>query len=361
MPIPPELPSDASESPDPPVIAPVAASAMAAPDAGAPRVSRLAPSPTGALHLGNARTFLVNWALARRGGWTLRLRIEDIDSPRVKPEAIDRTRRLLDRLGLDHDGPVVVQSHDLEPYVDAARRLAGAGRLFACDRTRRDVEQAASAPHADDGAVVFPRELRPVDPAEHAWTGPARNHRFRVDDPPVAIDDRVRGTCVFDVAGEVGDFLVWTKRGVPSYQLAVVVDDLRQGVSDVVRGDDLLASAARQTLLYRALGAAPPTWWHLPLVVGADGRRLAKRHGDTRIERYLDEGIRVERIVGLLAATCGIGRERAGRVEPVEMDTAEFRERLDPASLRRGRAADREATGGGPVTFTAEDDAWLTA
>jgi glutamyl-tRNA synthetase len=306
------------------------------------RITRLAPSPTGALHLGNVRTFLVNWAIARRRGWALRLRVEDLDGPRKKPGAEEEILETFAWLGLDHDGPILRQSDDLEPYRAAMERLAGSGLAYACDLTRRQIEQSASAPHAGDREVRCPPELRPADRDRYRFERIDRNYRLIVEPETILLDDEIAGPAEHRPFDEIGDFVIWTRRGEPSYQLAVVVDDARQGITDVIRGNDLLPSAARQVLLYRALRLEPPRWWHLPLVIGPDGRRLAKRHGDTRVTRYRREGTRPQRVVGLMAYWCGLAPRR------VEMDAAEFRSAYDAARLPRG-----------PVTFTAEDDAWL--
>jgi glutamyl-tRNA synthetase len=307
-------------------------------------VSRLAPSPTGALHLGNARTFLVNWAIARKGGWRLLMRIEDLDGPRVKAETVSTMLQMLQWLGLDFDDAPTSQSHDLKPYYTAMRVLAQQGLVYSCSLTRRQIEQAASAPHDDEHELRYPPHLRPDRDEVQRYTFDAvdTNYRLTVTDQTLTVDDAIAGISTHRPADEVGDFVVWTKRGTPSYQLAVVVDDIRQGVTDVVRGDDLLASAARQMLLYGALGSQPPRWWHLPLVLGPDGRRLAKRHGDTRLESYRAAGVAPERIVGLLSYWCGMTTRR----EPTTADA--FRctfqiERLAP----------------GIVTFTPDDHAWL--
>ena len=306
------------------------------------RTSRLAPSPTGALHLGNARTFLINWALARRLGWRLLMRVEDLDGPRVKPRAARETLQTLHWLGLEFDGPVTCQSADLEPYRRAMRQLSAAGLVYACTLTRKQIEQAASAPHADDHELRFPPELRPSRIGNDAFDAEKMNYRFVTTDESIRIDDLFAGVVEHNPAAEVGDFVVWTRRGVPSYQLAVVVDDARQGVTDVVRGDDLLPSAARQMLLYRALGLEPPRLWHLPLVLGPDGRRLAKRHGDTRLESYRRSGVPAERVIGLLGWWCGMLPRRE------EISGEDFRDRFDLDRLSRDS-----------VVFTKDDDAWL--
>ncbi|MEM6459993.1 MAG: glutamate--tRNA ligase family protein [Planctomycetota bacterium] len=311
-----------------------------------PRVTRLAPSPTGALHLGNLRTFLINWAAARRDGWRVVLRLEDLDGPRIKPGAADEAVDLLRWLGLDWDGEPLTQSDDLAPYTEALHRLRDAGRAYPCPATRREIEAAAlSAPHGDEHELHYPNLFRPApgsppppipDDAETAI-------RFVVPDGPVRFTDERLGPQAVDVQQQVGDFVVYTKAKLPAYQLAVVVDDARQGVTDVVRGDDLLRSTARQVLLYDALQLGPPPrTFHVPLVLGPDGRRLAKRHGDTRAATFRGRGVSAERVVGLLACWSGLTDE------PTPMTAADFAERFTWDAL----PAD-------PVTFTADDEAWL--
>jgi glutamyl-tRNA synthetase len=274
---------------------------------GAAVVGRLAPSPTGALHLGNARTFLLAWLSVRSRGGTLLLRIEDIDGPRVKAGAMAQALDDLRWLGLDHDGEVVVQSDRLERYAAAARTLVASGAAYPCTCTRSEIEDAASAPHevAVDGPV-YPGtcrgRFRDVADAK-ARTGRDAALRFRVDVGAVPFADGFAGP----QAGRLrGDFVVQKRDGGPAYQLAVVVDDAAQGVTEVLRADDLLPSTPRQLLLYRALGLQPPAFVHVPLVVGADGLRLAKRHGDTSLRHLRARGVRAERLVGHLAFLCGL-------------------------------------------------------
>lgn len=314
------------------------------------RVTRLAPSPTGALHLGNARTFLVNWAIARQRGWTIVLRIEDLDTPRVKPETIKGVPRTLEWLGLDWDQGPVIQSDSIRAHERALEVLRLAGLVYPCVMTRTQIEAAAaaSAPHQGTHEVRFGPELRPAwferggPPAERDLQA---NWRFACEPGLVRFEDRCAGVREFDPAAGVGDFLVWTKRGAPSYQLAVVVDDHHQDVTDVVRGDDLLDSAARQLLLYRALRLAPePGYWHLPLVLGQDRLRLAKRHGDTRVDSYRERGVSAEAVIGLAAYWCGTLPEREC------MSAAEFVSAFRVDTIPQA-----------PITFTAEDEAWLLA
>lgn len=275
-----------------------------------PRVTRLAPSPTGALHLGNARTFLVNWLLARRGGWSIVLRMEDIDGPRIKSGAVEQALEDLRWLGIDFDVGPLVQSAFRDRHRAAIDRLVAVGAAYPCICTRREVELAASAPHAEDGSAVYPGTCRGrFDTVEAARQAVGREPaiRFRVDDrESVSWRDRFAGDVTIALRS-LGDFVIAKSDATPSYQLAVVVDDAAAGVTEVVRGDDLLDSTPRQIALYRALGlGAAPAYLHLPLVVGEDGRRLAKRHGDTRLSHYRDRGVPVSRVLGLLARWCGI-------------------------------------------------------
>jgi glutamyl-tRNA synthetase len=304
--------------------------------------TRLAPSPTGALHLGNARTFVITWALARQRGWRIVLRIEDLDGPRVKPEAIDGIVDTLAWLGLDWDEGPIVQSHEPQPHEMAMRTLAEAGLAYPCELTRAQIEAAASAPQEGAHDTAFPASLRPVD-VPRVFSDPTKNWRFVVPSELVEVRDEFAGTQRFNVAEIVGDFVIWTKRGQPSYQLAVVVDDHRQGITHVVRGNDLLDSAARQMLLYRGLGLGPaPEYLHLPLVRGEDGKRLAKRHGDTRVDAYREAGVRPERVLGLIAAWSGFGGPRR------EISAAEFCAGFDLRTMPRE-----------DVTFSPEHDSWL--
>jgi glutamyl-tRNA synthetase len=302
--------------------------------------SRLAPSPTGPLHVGNAATFLVNWALARNLGWELVLRIEDLDAERTRAAGDVGAEADLAWLGIDHDGPAIRQSERMPAYVDAMARLAAQGLVYRSPMSRAEVREATlalGAPHADDGHRPFPTALRPRPGPDWAFTDPLTNHRLRTDPGEEVVDDRVAGVHRIDPSQTEGDCIVWTKAGVPAYQLAVTVDDALQGITDVVRGDDLLPSAAIQARIHRALGARPPAWWHLPLVVDRGGARLAKRHGSASLRGLRESGADPGRVRGLVR--WWITGEREAR--PCTPD--EFRNAIDAPILREWHRRTRSA------------------
>jgi glutamyl-tRNA synthetase len=276
------------------------------------RATRLAPSPTGALHLGNLRTFALTWLAARAAGARLLMRVEDIDGPRKKPGAITQALQDLGWLGLDHDGEVVLQSHRLPEHLCAYDALMARGDLYACSCSRRDVEQAQGAPHAEE-EMHYPGTCRgryPDPAAAFAASGRPVALRFRVPSTDLAFEDEVHGAVRMDLRHHGGDFVVgrWDPACgfLPGYQLAVVVDDAAMGIDWVIRGDDLLASTPRQLLIARALDLPEPHYAHLPLVIGPDGRRLAKRHGDTRIASYRQAGLPSTRLLEWVASVSGV-------------------------------------------------------
>lgn len=291
--------------------------------------------------------------MARQNGWRILFRVEDLDGPRIDPQASQKATETLAWLGMDWDAEPVYQSQDLAPYHNALSDLLKQGAIYPCTCTRKEIQGAQSAPHEDDHELRYPGICRPAP--EDRNSGPdhtgsdevllsdsASAWRLTVPDEPIGFDDTRLGPQAFNVQQQVGDFVVATKAGLPAYQLAVVVDDARQGVTQVVRGDDLLGSTSRQLLLYRLLGLGPvPAYTHLPLVVGPDGRRLAKRHGDTRVDTYRDRGVPAERIIALLARWSGIDARDA-------VSACEFAERFSQANMSPK-----------PVTMTREDDAWL--
>ena len=269
-------------------------------------VGRLAPSPTGAQHIGNARTYLIAWLSARSQAGRIILRIEDIDSPRIKPGAAEQAIADLQWLGLDWDQGPVIQTQRLALYEHALTQLQQREFVYPCTCTRTDVEQAASAPHAEHESPLYPgtcTRRRAADAAllkdvPYCW-------RFRTKGTVCEFVDGFHGPLRIELSSAGGDFVVWKSARTPAYQLAVVVDDADLGVNVVVRGDDLIPSTPRQLLLYEAFAFKPPHFIHVPLVVGTDGRRLAKRHGDTRLATLRAAGVKPEAVLGLLAWSCG--------------------------------------------------------
>lgn len=276
-------------------------------------IGRLAPSPTGGLHLGHARTFLIAWLAARGLDGKVVLRVEDLDAGRARAEAIDGAIADLQWLGLDWDEGPFLQSHRFDLYGQALDRLKAAELVYPCTCTRADIGRAASAPHLGEEGPIYPgtcagktaSDAAKLGDRPYAW-------RFRVPPGPIAWDDLVRGEAAIDPSLVVGDFVVARSPAPPSYQLAVVVDDAAMGISHVIRGDDLLSSTPRQLLLYRALGSEAPRFGHVPLAIGPDGRRLAKRDGSLRLSSLRQAGADPGRLIGWIAASCGW----ADRVEP---------------------------------------------
>jgi glutamyl-tRNA synthetase len=289
---------------------------------------RWAPSPTGRLHVGNARTALAAWLSVRSRGGTFVWRLEDLDPPRVLQGAAEAAREDLAWLGIDWDegpdlagggGPVgpYVQSERHALYDAALDRLAAAGRLFPCNRSRKDLQALASAPHGPSEAAPYPASLRPrslpddwLATHRRACTAAAGSPhaalRFRVDDRPVTFEDAVFGPLTERVDRTVGDFVLQRRDGLYAYQLAAVADDLAMEIDEVVRGEDLLSSTARQIQLLCALGGTAPAYAHVPLVVGADGEKLSKRDEALTLRSLRAAGIRPEALVGWMGASLGL-------------------------------------------------------
>jgi glutamyl-tRNA synthetase len=239
---------------------------------------RFAPSPTGDLHVGNLRTALLAWLFARSQSARFLMRVEDLDTGRVRPGLEARQLADLRAIGIDWDGPVVRQSERRQLYAGALEQLDAGGLLYRCWCTRAEIREAASAAHGPLPEGAYPgtcRELAAAQVAEREASGRPPAWRVRADDAAVTFTDRVCGP----FTGAVDDFVVRRNDGVHAYNLAVVVDDGAQAIGEVVRGADLLESTPRQLWLGARLGLAAPGYAHVPLMVGPDGARLAKRHG----------------------------------------------------------------------------------
>jgi len=267
---------------------------------------RLAPSPTGLLHLGHARTFWIAAQRAIEKQGTLILRYEDLDPQRSRAEFADAMIEDLHWLGIDwSEGPdcggvygPYSQSERRAHYLEAWRRLGAGGFLYPCHCSRKDLAQLASAPNDLDDEPVYPGTCRVWQDAGE-FTAPAGvNWRFRVPDGEVVeFADLNLGRQQYVAGSHFGDFLVWRRDDVPAYQLAVVVDDAAMKITEVVRGEDLLKSTARQLLLTRALGHSPPDYFHCELVRGSDGARLAKRHDALSIRRLRENGVTPQKVL----------------------------------------------------------------
>lgn len=278
---------------------------------------RLAPSPTGLLHLGNAWAFLLAWLAARAEGGQVLLRLEDIDPERSKPDLAREALRDISWLGLDWDeGPDVSgpfgpyeQSARLDSYAAALDGLCRAGHAYPCFCSRKELRSLASAPHAEDGSPVYPGTCRGLTEAQReelARQGRRPALRLRCPEEVLAFDDLIAGPQKLSLAECGGDFAVRRSDGVFAYQLAVVLDDAAMGVTQVVRGEDILTSTPRQIHLQRLLGAPRPEYAHLPLVLDAQGERLAKRHGALTLAALRERGVSARSVVGYLAWRAGL-------------------------------------------------------
>ncbi len=307
---------------------PLPAAGPGDPNAGAPvnATGRYAPSPTGTLHLGNLRTALLAWLFARTQGAAFHMRIDDLDRGRVRPGIAEQQLADLAALGLDWDGPVVRQSERAEHYAAAIARLDAGGALYPCFCTRAEIRQAASAPHGALPEGSYPgtcRELTQAERAARAASGRPPALRLRAGAATVAFSDRLLGHC----EGLVDDLVVRRNDGVPAYNLAVVVDDTAAGVGEVVRGADLIETTPRQLHVAARLGVAPPSYAHVPLVLGPDGARLAKRHGAVTLADRAAAGESPAEVRAALARSVGL----AATGETPTLD--ELLQRFDPSAL----------------------------
>ncbi len=291
-----------------------------------PATGRYAPSPTGTLHLGNLRTALLAWLFARSQGASFLMRIDDLDRSRVRPRVAEQQLADLAALGLDWDGPVVRQSERFEHYAAAIEQLGGGGLLYPCYCTRAEIREAASAPHGAPAEGAYPgtcRSLTAAQRGDRERSGRPPALRLRAGEAVVEFRDRLLG----GRRDTVDDLVVRRNDGDPAYNLAVVIDDAAQAVGEVVRGADLLDTTARQLHLAALLGTAPVTHAHVPLVLGADGARLAKRHGSVTLAARAAAGESPLDVRSSLAASVGL----AERDERPTMD--ELLARFDPTAL----------------------------
>ncbi len=304
-------------------------------------VGRFAPSPSGALHVGNLRTALLAWLFARSAGSRFLLRIEDLDPGTSQPEHERGQLADLKAIGIEWDEPILRQSERRADHEAALARLEAAGLTYPCFCSRREVREAAAAPHARPGAYPGTcRDLTPSQIAERASRRPAAL-RLRTAGEPVSVADRLHGT----VTGPTDDIVLRRNDGVPAYHVAVVVDDDHQGVEEVVRGDDLLDATPSQAHLLDLLGRPRPDWAHVPLVLGPDGERLAKRHGAITLADLATEGVGPEEVRARLSASLHL--TEPGEPAPLDVLLARF----DPATVPRapGSSPDVRSAGGRPA------------
>jgi len=284
-------------------------------------------------------TFVLNWLIARQRNWEIVFRMEDIDGPRKKDSAISESIDILKWIGIDWDGEILMQTDRILAHQQMLKTLANKDHVYHCTLSRTELEHVLSAPHEHqpvENPLYRPRQIHRHNSAQP--TGPT-NWRFVSTGPTRVIRDYLLG----EQRCETGhDFVVWTKENLPTYQLAVVADDHFQQVTHVVRGNDLLQSAAWQEQLYSAMGWESPTWMHLPLILGEDGKRLAKRHGDSKISTFRKQGVSPQRIIGLIATWISPEHDRIPMTLKELLQTFNL-DKLDPAN----------------VVFTKEEQAWL--
>ena len=276
-----------------------------------PVTGRFAPSPSGRMHLGNLWSCLLAWLAARSTGGGMVLRLEDLDPDRCRKEYCDQVMRDLEWLGLDWDGQPVYQSRRSDLYAQAFHSLEEQGLLYPCYCTRAQ-RLAASAPHRSDGIQVYDGRCRSLTAEEREELNRIRRPAWRIQVPQqdIQFEDLLQGPCREDLARDCGDFILRRSDGVYAYQLAVVVDDGAMGVTQVVRGSDLLSSTPRQLWLQEKLGLPHPEYGHVPLLLSPDGRRLAKRDRDLELG-MLQERYSAPELVGILAHAAGLIPEAA--------------------------------------------------
>lgn len=282
-------------------------------------VSRLAPSPTGLLHIGHARSFLLAWWSARSQGGRVILRHEDLDSERSSQKHSDACERDLEWLGLTWDGHASHQSARLEMFREAAAALSAGGKAYPCVCSRSEVRAAVGAPQSPEVGAIYPGTCRGrFESFEHARRVSGREPALRLICPEgsIQITDGMKGPVQLHPDKDFGDFPITSRDGHAAYHLAVTVDDAHQGVTEVLRADDLLTSCGPQALLQSALGLPRPSWTHVPLVLDSSGERLAKRSDGLSISALRDLGVDSRQLVRWLSHSCGLGD--LGQVTPLE-------------------------------------------
>lgn len=319
---------------------------------------RFAPSPTGKLHIGGARTAIYNWAFARANGGTFILRIDDTDPTRSTDENTQVILRAMRWLGLDWDeGPEVggdfgpyAQTERLDLYRQAAERLLAEGRAYPCfctaEQLAADREAAAARKDSFQGYQRRCRDIDPEEARQRMEAGEPYTLRIKVpaDRGDVIINDAVHGQVTFD-AKELDDFVIFRSDGTPTYNFATVVDDAAMGITHVIRGDDHLSNTPRQVMVYEALGAPVPTFAHISMILGADGKKLSKRHGATSVEEYRDAGYLSDAFVNYLAL---LGWSLDGETTVIPRDVLASRFSLDRISKN-------------PATFDPKKLDWMNA
>lgn len=311
---------------------------MSNPDSTPPSgAGRYAPSPSGDLHVGNLRTAVIAWLLARDSGRAFRMRIDDLDTTRARPGVAERQLADLAAIGIDWDGEVMWESNRFDAYAAATAQLTDRGLVYECYCSRREIAEAPRAPHSPPGA--YPGTCRDLPESERARRrealGPGREPslRLRTEVSELTIHDLVQGTHT----GVVDDVVLRRGDGMWAYNLAVVVDDSAQGVDQVVRGEDLLSSTPRQAYLAELLGLARPGYAHVPLAVNAAGERLAKRDGAVTLADLADQGTTTSQTVARIVASLG-GPPGADSIEALHG-------LVTPDSLRAGQQSGQWVVG----------------
>ena len=299
-----------------------------------PADGRFAPSPSGPLHLGNLRTALLAWCFARSRRGRFLLRIEDLDPQRSRAQHEAAILADLERIGLDWDGEPSRQSEQIERHHAAFEALRSAGALYRCWCTRGEIREALEAPHGAHSDGAYPGTCRELSASERALRERSGAHcawRLDAQAHTVGFRDALAG----ELSAVVDDFVVWREgppaadaRGLPAYNLAVVIDDAAEAIGQVVRGDDLLETTPRQILLAQLLGLAVPGYAHVPLVLGHDGQRLAKRHGAVTLSERLQLGGSITTVIGWMAASAGLAPAGSS------LSAAEVLATFDPARIR---------------------------